>query len=316
VSARAPEAVRSFACFGGIACVRVGGRSAGGRPPALATLLAEARLLDVDRRLSRFAPDSDLSRLNADPRAVVPAGRLLRLLAHAVVDAGERSDGLVDATRLSELERAGYRDSRAGVAGLALSEVVATAPAPRPAAAHRAAPWRTIEVDDGARTIARPPGLRIDSGGLGKGLAADLVAESLGDHPLVAVDCSGDLRIGGTAGFARPVLVEDPFDGESIHALTIVDGAVATSGIGRRSWHTAAEGVAHHLIDPATGEPAWTGVVQATALAPTALEAEVLAKTALLAGPRRGRELLIHGGVLVLADRSVDVVTRLDRVAA
>ncbi|MGH2841846.1 MAG: FAD:protein FMN transferase, partial [Solirubrobacteraceae bacterium] len=64
----------------------------------------------------------------------------------------------------------------------------------------------------------------------------------------------------------------------------------------------------HHLIDPATGRPAWTGVVQATALAPTALEAEILAKAALLAGPQRGPGLLSLGGVLVLAGGAVEVV--------
>jgi thiamine biosynthesis lipoprotein len=317
VSPRGAETVHSFTCFGGVSCIRVGGDSASGRTAALAALLAQARLLDVHRRLSRFAPDSDLARLNADPHAVVAAGRLLRLLADAVVDAGERSGGLVDATRLNELERAGYRASRAEAAGLALDEIIASAPAPRPAAAHPAAAWRTIAVDHGARTITRPAGLRIDSGGLGKGLAADLVADALRDHPLVAIDCSGDVRIGGTAGVARPVLVEDPFGGEPLHEFTIADGAVATSGIGRRSWRGAGGAVAHHLLDPATGLPAWTGVVQATALAPTALEAEVLAKTALLAGPRRGRDALVHGGVLVLADRSVDVVAaRPDRIAA
>jgi FAD:protein FMN transferase len=57
------------------------------------------------------------------------------------------------------------------------------------------------------------------------------------------------------------------------------------------------------LIDPARGTPAWTGVIQATALAPTALEAETLAKTALLRGTHAGREVLEpYGGALVLDD--------------
>lgn len=110
------------------------------------------------------------------------------------------------------------------------------------------------------------------------------------------------MRIGGSAGVARRVLVEHPFGGATLHELSIVDGAVAvaTSGVSRRSWRDAAGAATHHLLDPATGRPAWTGVVQVTALAPTALEAETLAKSALLAGPLRGRERLVHGGVLVL----------------
>jgi thiamine biosynthesis lipoprotein len=314
----APRAERSFACFGGRAGVLVEGTSTEGRVAALAALLGQAQLHDVHRRLSRFEPGSELSRLNADPAAVVVASRLLRRLAHAVVEAGERSGGLVDATRLRALRRAGYAGSRAGQPGLALADVVRDAPAPRPAGPHPDRPWATIVVDDRARTIARPPGLLIDGGGLAKGLAADLLATTLAGHPAFAIDCAGDVRIGGRAGRERTVLVEDPFDPAAppLHALRMSAGAAATSGIGRRSWRAADGTPAHHLIDPATERPAWTGVVQATAFAPTALEAEILAKTALLSGPQDGRGVLEHGGVLVLADGTVDVVEALVGQAA
>jgi thiamine biosynthesis lipoprotein len=91
---------------------------------------------------------------------------------------------------------------------------------------------------------------------------------------------------------------------------------VATSGIGRRSWLGPRGRPAHHLLDPATGAPAFTGVVQATALAPTALEAEIRAKAALLSGPAGGeRWLAEHGGVLVLDDGSVrEVILEEDAV--
>jgi thiamine biosynthesis lipoprotein len=83
---------------------------------------------------------------------------------------------------------------------------------------------------------------------------------------------------------------------------------VATSGIGRRSW-IGPDGLrAHHLLDPSTGRPAHTGVVQATALAPTAADAEVRAKAALLSGREGAREWLAHGGVLVFDDGSQLVV--------
>jgi FAD:protein FMN transferase len=295
-------------CFGATVTVHVGGRSDDGTEAPLAALLAQRRLLGLHRRLSRFDPVSELSLLNADRAEVVHASRLLRRLAHAVVQAGARSGGLVDATLVGALENAGYGTSRAGVRGLDPRELVAAARPPRPARAHRARAWERIVVDDEARTIARPPGLRIDSGGLGKGLAADLLADGLAGHPLFAVDCAGDMRVGGCAGVARRVLVDDPAGTKPLHELSIVDGAVATSGIARRSWRDARGMVMHHLLDPATGQPAWTGVVQATALAPTALEAETLAKAALLAGPTRGRELLVHGGVLVLDGGDVDVV--------
>jgi thiamine biosynthesis lipoprotein len=311
------ETSRRFRCFGGSVEVLVGGRSPAGTAPQLAAMLAQGRLRSLHGRLSRFEPSSELSLLNADPHEVVHASRLLRALARAVVEAGERSGGLVDATLVGELERAGYARSRAGLPGLRAADLMPGSGATRaPARPHPDRSWRRIVVDDAARTITRPAGLRIDSGGLGKGLAADLVAGALAEHPLFAVDCAGDVRIGGSAGVPRRVLVEHPFGGAPVHELSIVDGAVATSGVSRRSWRDAGGAAAHHLLDPATGAPAWTGVVQATALAPTALEAETLAKAALLAGPRHGRELLVHGGVLVLDDAFVDVVRREPAVRA
>ena len=90
------------------------------------------------------------------------------------------------------------------------------------------------------------------------------------------------------------------------HRLDLTDGAVATSGIDIRLWRAEDGTPRHHLLDPATGEPAWTGLIGATALAPTALEAEALAKAALLSGPAgAGRWLRRHGGLTVRDDGDV-----------
>lgn len=85
-------------------------------------------------------------------------------------------------------------------------------------------------------------------------------------------------------------------------------GAVATSGIGRRRWIGSDGRLAHHLLDPSTGRPAFTGLVQVTALAPTGLGAEALAKAALLAGPGELPDRLPHGGIAVLETKEVVVL--------
>jgi thiamine biosynthesis lipoprotein len=161
-----------------------------------------------------------------------------------------------------------------------------------------------VHVDDYAGTITRPPGVRIDSGGLAKGLAADLAAEILAGYPIYCVLCDGDLRAGGTAGLARSVSVLQPgsSDGDVPLVLELADGGVATSGVNARSWRTATGEAAHHLIDPRTGRPANTGITQVTALAPTAVEAEIRAKAALLSGVDAAAGHLPHGGVLITAD--------------
>jgi FAD:protein FMN transferase len=85
-----------------------------------------------------------------------------------------------------------------------------------------------------------------------------------------------------------------------LHTFERAAGGVATSGIGRRSWIGSDGRPAHHLLDPASGRPAFTGIVQATALAPTALEAEIRAKAAVLSGPDGAPGWLPDGGVIVL----------------
>ena len=62
---------------------------------------------------------------------------------------------------------------------------------------------------------------------------------------------------------------------------------------------TAGKGEDEKILDPATGAPAFTGVVQATALAPTGVLAETFAKAALLAGPEGAEARLPYGGVIV-----------------
>jgi thiamine biosynthesis lipoprotein len=304
------EARRTFECFGGLVNVSVLGPAS--TAPEKAAAAAEARLLAAHRQLSRFLPGSELSRLNRDTRTRVPAGPLLLRLASAAYEAGALSGGVVDATLLSEIEAAGYRDSmpsrpspeRTG------GDRTAKPPAAAPAGPSPARSWAELSVDWEEGEIRRPPGIAIDSGGIAKGLLADEVAATLAGFPAYAVDCCGDARIGGTARQPRPVRIEDPFDGEPICSLEISEGGVATSGITHRSWEGAG-GAAHHLLDPATGKPAFTGVVQATALAPSAFLADVHAKWALLSGPELAPSRLPHGGVLVLDNGSVETVAPL-----
>jgi thiamine biosynthesis lipoprotein len=288
------DAIETFACFGGRCSVRVSGEG-GGDAAAAAADEARRALLAAHATLSRFDPDSELSRLNRDPRREVPASPLLRRLVAAALTAGLRSGGLVDATLVDEIEAAGYADSR---------EFGGIAERPTPPPPHAGGPsprsaWCELSVDETAGTVSRPPGLRIDPGGIAKGLMADEIAEALADFPAFAVDCCGDLRVGGIDARTRTILVEDPLGGPPLHELRISEGAVATSGITRRSWVDGEGLAAHQILDPATGRPAYTGVIQVTAVAPTGLLAETLAKSALLVGPDRASSQLPFGGVVV-----------------
>jgi len=282
--------------------------------PALAAERERAYVEDFAARLSRFREDSELTALNRDSRSRVPASALLRTAVRAGIWAAERSGGLVDPTLAGELERIGYARSLDGCEPVPLSEALASAPVRRPAKPRTAARWKQIVVEDDAGRLARPASVMIDTGGTGKGLCADAVAHRLGGYTRFAVDCGGDLAVGGVGAQVDPyeVEVEHPLTGETIRTLRIAAGGVATSGLNVRVWRTSDGGFAHHLLDPATGLPAWTGLVGATAIGASALEAETLSKMALLLGPIGARQVLAeYGGVIVRDDGEAETIGQL-----
>ena len=301
----------SFDAMGSHVRLLIGEPGPGMVPAAEAAEEARRFVGEFDASLSRFKPDSELSALNGDARERVPASELLRGAVRAGLTAAELSGGLVDPTLVEEIEAAGYVGSRAGMAGAPLSAALVGAPDRRPAAPNPAGDWRRFEVDDAAETVSRPPGVRFDTGGTGKGLAADLIAARLRGYSRFVVDCGGDIRIGGADALIHPyeVFVEHPLSGERAFVIRLGHGAVATSGLNVRIWRDASGRYAHHLLDPASGEPAWTGLIGATALGDTAVEAETLAKAALLSGPDGGREILAErGGLLVHDEGRVETV--------
>jgi thiamine biosynthesis lipoprotein len=279
--------------------------------PAEATERERRFIEDFARRLSRFRPESELSAFNADRLHEVPTSALLRTAVAAGLWAAQRSGGLVDPTLVGELEAAGYESSQDGREPASLRAALAAAPLPRAARPHDDARWRRIDIDHEHGTIRRPPGVRIDTGGVGKGLAADAVAHRLRGYTRYVVDCGGDIAVGGVGGALDPfaIDVEHPLTGECIHTLRVMRGGVATSGLNVRIWKRPDGTFAHHLLDPCSGEPVWSGLIGATALAPTVLEAETLTKLALLTGPEGARRALAeHGGLIVRNDGDVELI--------
>jgi thiamine biosynthesis lipoprotein len=302
----AAEQRREFGCFGG-SCAVIVADPADPQAAAMATQHAQRQLLDWHRRFSRFDPDSELSRLNRDPGRELAVSPVMARLVQAALDAYAQSEGLVDATLGAEIEQAGYGSHFEGD-GLDLALALELAPARTPAGPSRRSACDLIAVDPAGPAVRRPPGTRIDPGGIAKGLFADQLGAQLRANHAFAIDCGGDIRLGGTGLVAREVHVTSPFDAGTLHTFRLRMGAVATSGIAKRSWLGSDGLPAHHLLDPATGRPAFTGVVQATALAPTAARAEVLAKAAILSGPDRAAWWLPHGGVIVADDGSCQIV--------
>jgi thiamine biosynthesis lipoprotein len=301
----------TFDAMGSHVRLVIGEPGPGMEPAEAAAEDARAFVEDFAARLSRFRPDSELSRLNADPRGRVPASPLLRAAVEAGLEGARRSAGLVDPTLVREIEAAGYAASRAGVVAAPLRDALREAPPRQAARPHPDLRWRQIAIDEERGEILRPPGVLIDTGGAGKGLAADMVAARLRGYSRFVVDCGGDIRIGGTGALVHPyeIFVEHPLTLERAYVLRLGRGGVATSGLNVRIWRDQAGRFAHHLLDPSTGLPAWTGLVGVTALGDTTVEAETLSKVALLSGPDGGREVLSElGGLMVHDDGSLEPV--------
>jgi thiamine biosynthesis lipoprotein len=294
------EAVERFPCFGGSCGVWVQGDGPSGSP-GQAAAWARRRLEAWHAQFSRFDPASELSRMNQDPRSNVPVSATMSRFIEAALAAASITGGLVDPTLVPEIENAGYATHR-DPHPIPPPDALRFAPPRRPGSPRRDARWQEVRLHKGAARVIRQPGVRLDSGGIAKGLFGDLLAETLENHASFAIDAAGDVRFGGREGLARQVQVASPFDDTVLHVFELVRGAAATSGIGRRSWLGTDGRPAHHLLDPASGKPAYTGLVQVTALAPTGIEAEALSKAALLSGPERATDWLPHGGVVVYED--------------
>jgi thiamine biosynthesis lipoprotein len=299
------DAGATFPCFGSTCSVSVSGDGAAGTAEQ-AVQWAQQQLEQLHHEFTPFDPDGGLSRLNADRRHAVSVSPTLARFADLAVKAAALTRGLVDATLLGEVESAGYSDHLNQPVDLAAALVVA--PERAPAAPRADQRWRLVRVDLYENIVFRPPGVRLDAGGLVIGLVCDLLAETLGTHRSYAVDCDGHVRVGGAAARQRAIQVASPFDPAAVlHTLHASDAAAATSGIGR-SWIDGDGHPCHHLVDPQTGRPAFTGIVQVTALAARGVVAETCAKAALLRGPDGAEGWLPDGGVIVFDDGTHRVV--------
>jgi FAD:protein FMN transferase len=235
-------------------------------------------------RLTRFSDDSDLSVLNASRDPDVTVRPTLAAALRWAKDAERRSHGVVDATMLDQRLAAESGDE------IDSDSIRA---------------WRVAEAAAGrAARVERRSDFRFDLDGVAKGWIADRAADLLRGWPGVAVDADGDISFQADSGVEWFVAVADPRlddDAEPLATLRLHGGdgwsrsyGVATSGTSVHRWRLSDGRTTHHLIDRRTGLPADTDVIQATVIAPSAREAEMIAKSAVILGARQAYEFLTH----------------------
>ena len=246
--------------------------------------LARSSIDHLERRWSRFLPDSDISRLNHAAGSPVHTDPATVVLLQAMLDGWRATQGLFDPTLLAPLVNLGY--------GASWHDPTSVTSLPHGALLR--GDLEALLIDPVHNVVTAPKGMCLDAGGIGKGLAADLVVAALLDEGAAgaSVSIGGDVALRGRApntggwliGIADPLIPADT-DIE-VGQLTMIEGGVATSGTLRRRWQGAAGEPVHHLLDPATGRPARHAceLVAATVVAGSAAWAEVWTKVVMVRG--------------------------------
>lgn len=263
---------------------------------------AFARFAAVDRALSDYDPESELSRLSRQsptPAPVAVSGDLWRVLSKSR-QMSERSGGAFDVTigPLSRLWRQARRQ-RELPADEALAE------------ARQAVGYQAIHLHPETQSVElTKPRMRLDLGGIAKGYGVDVALAALRKQGIVSalVDAGGDLA----ASDSPP---DKPYwtvgvravrrDGEPTHFLKLANSAVATSG---DAWqYLELDGVKYsHIIDPKTG----LGLTErsgVTIIARDCMTADACASAVSVLGPDAGRHLIESSrgiaGMIATAER-------------
>jgi thiamine biosynthesis lipoprotein len=234
--------------------------------------------------LSRFRATSELSRLNRAAGQPFAVSETLWQVFQSALSANKNTDGLVTPTVASAVREVGYDRDFAQLAGETL--------APFDSTSAFVSPLDMISWDESTRTIYLPAGAQLDFGGIAKGWAAEQVVQRLKHLGSALMNCGGDIAMSGALLDCSPweIGVFKPFDRASGYAAKLYfyrPRGVATSSTDRRRWMQGSA-LRHHIIDPQTGLPAASDVVSATIIAPTAIDAEAAAKSALIRGSAAG----------------------------
>jgi FAD:protein FMN transferase len=229
-----------------------------GGATAAEALAVERQFEALEAALSRFRPNSDLERLNASAAEATIVSPVLATALDDALRAAAVTSGICDPTIAAALDAAGYDRTFREIERAPLRNAV---PAGR---------WREVRLS--GLLVRRPPGLRLDLNGVVKGRAVD--------DALALLEGDGFVSAGGDLATRGELVVALP-GGDTV---TLLSGGLATSGVSSRSWEREDGVRAHHLIDPATGEPSTSRWDCVTVCAGSCLGADVAAKTAFLLG--------------------------------
>lgn len=213
----------------------------------------------LDRLLSVTDPGSDVSKINNSRGAAVDVSSDAAQLVDAAVGLSERTNGALDISVYPIVKAWGFTsDSYRVPPDEELKRLLGFVG------------YSRISVDTRANTVSLDPEMEIDLGSMGKGYAGDRATEKMKETGVTSalLNLGGDILALGTKpdGSLWRIAVRDPLDsGKYLGIISADNKAVATSGGYERYFEQDGK-VYRHIIDPATGYPADSGVISVTVI--------------------------------------------------
>jgi len=246
-------------------------------------------LEDVNRRMSTWREDSEVSLFNAAPPGEwFPVSEDTAALVAMAQAVSRMSDGAFDVTVGPVVDLWGFGPDPVRVTPPAEAEI---------AAALARVGYTALESREAPPALRKTRAeLAVDLSGIAKGHAVDRVAAVLEQAAIdnYLIEVGGELRVAGhnRGGERWTVAVEDPLAaGRDVHrVLNVTDTAIATSGDYRNFFEYEGERYSH-TIDPRTGWPVSHDLVSVTVLDESAALADALATALLVLGPEAGGQV-------------------------
>jgi thiamine biosynthesis lipoprotein len=286
---RAPPPPLRGTTMGTVYTVRVAALPDGSSLPELQRLV-DRELDAVNRSMSTYDPESEVSRFNRDQSGDwFPVSPALATVVAAAQTIARQTGGAFDTTVGPLVEAwgfgaAGRRDAPPSAAAIAAARAVT------------GYKHVTVRMDPPALLKTRP-GLAIDLSAIAKGYAVDRVAAALESAGVAdyLVEIGGELRTAGQrpGGASWRVGIEQPNPGgrRIQRALPMHEnGAIATSGDYRNFFEADGQRYAH-IIDPRTGRPVDNTLASVTVIAPKCMTADGWATALSVLGLKQGIEL-------------------------
>ena len=241
---------------------------------------AKERLLALGALWSATREGSDIARLNGGAgEAIALSPKTMRLLRMSE-EVREETKGALDVTLAPLLQLWGFTG---GVHRVPTAEEIEAARALTGAG--------KLKLDEAAGTARVEKGSSVELGAVAKGYAGELVAAELKSRGVrsALLDLGGNIEAVGMREDGTPwrVGLRNPFGGALLGTVAVTDAAVVTSAIDQRFFTDEAGNRYWHILDPATGKPAASGLASATVVASSGGRADALSTALFVMGADR-----------------------------